>query len=54
MIKSELIKMLSNLDCGDIDVLVRGEFVVADISDVYVDIDHSNDSKFIAIDLDED
>jgi len=35
----------------DPDVIVRGEGVIADISDIYVDTDHSDDSLFISIDI---
>ena len=51
MNKNELIKKLNNLQCGDLRVVVRGENVVADISDVDIDSDHNDDSYFISIDL---
>jgi len=51
MNKNELIKKVNNLQCGDLPVLVRGEDVIAEISDVYIDSSHSDDSEFISIDL---
>ena len=51
MIGFELIEKLKSLDSDELEVVVRGENVVAGISDVYIDHDHSDDSPFIAVDL---
>ena len=53
MNKFELIEALNNLKCGDAPIVIRGESVVAGISDVYIDHDHTDDSEFVAIDLEE-
>ena len=50
MILSELLRKLSHFD-ANLDVIVRGEDTIADISDVTGDFDYGNDSKFISIDL---
>ena len=51
MNKIELITKLNSLLCSDLPVLVRGENVIANISDVCIDSDHSDDSYFISLDL---
>ena len=51
MEKLELLEKINSLKCGNLTVIVRGEDCVADISDVYVDNDHTDDSEFISIDL---
>lgn len=50
---SELIEKLRVLD-GELPIIVRGMDVVADISNVYIDHDHTDDSPFIAIDLEDE
>ncbi len=49
MTSFELIEKLRAL--GDLKLLIRGENVIADIGAVYRDHDHSDDSPFISIDL---
>ena len=51
MNKLELLKKINSLECGNLAVIVRGEGCIADISDVFTDIYHSDDSEFIVIDL---
>jgi hypothetical protein len=51
MIGFELIEKLKSLDFGELEVVIRGENTVAGISEVYIDHDHTDDSSFIAIDL---
>jgi len=51
MIGFELIEKLKSLDFDELEVIVRGENVVAGISDVCIDHNHTDDSAFIAIDL---
>jgi len=51
MEKIELLKKINSLKCDDLTVIVRGENCIADISDVYVDTNHSDESEFISIDL---
>ena len=46
----ELIEKLRDLD-GELNVIVRGMDVIADIDDIYIDHDHTDDSPFISIDL---
>ena len=46
----ELIEKLK-IFTGELKVVVRGENVVADIRDVYIDHDHTDNSPFISIDL---
>ena len=50
MILSELLQKLSQLD-ANLEVIVRGEDTIAEILDVYEDSDHTDDSRFISIDL---
>lgn len=50
---SELMEKIRNID-GDIPIVVRGENVIADISSVYVDRDHGDNSEYLAIDLEND
>ena len=50
MILSELLRKLSHFD-ANLDVIVRGEDTIADISNVTEDFDHTDDSRFISIDL---
>ena len=50
MILSELLRKLSHFD-SNLDVIVRGDDAIADISDVTEDFDHTDDSRFISIDL---
>lgn len=47
---TELIEKLRELD-GELDIIVRGLDVIGDIGDIYVDHDHTDDSPFISIDL---
>jgi len=51
MNKFELIERLNDILCGDLPIVVRGEKVIADISDVYIDYDHGDEHPFISIDL---
>ncbi len=46
----EIKKKLSGVD-DKLTVLVRGENVVAGIDGIYIDHDHSDDSPFLAIEL---
>ena len=52
MILSELLQKLSRFD-ANLDVIVRGEDTIADISNVTEDFDHTDDSRFISIDLED-
>lgn len=47
----DLIEKITSLKCGNIPVIVRSENVIADILDVYIDHDHTDDSPFLSIDL---
>ena len=49
--KELVAKISMEVEDEDMPVVVRGENVVSGISDVYIDFDHTDDSKFISIDL---
>ena len=46
----ELISMLLKVD-QELAVIVRGENIITEISEIYVDTDHTDDSEFLSIDL---
>ena len=50
MILSEPLRQLEQFDTT-LDVIVRSDDTIADISDVTEDFDHTDDSRFISIDL---
>lgn len=54
MTVDELIEKLKNLDCGTLEIVVRGEDVVGGVADVYLDFDHTDDDPFVALDVDTD
>jgi len=52
MDSEELLAVVSKLTAGrKLPVLIRGENVVTEISSVYIDTDHTDDSPFLSIDL---
>lgn len=53
MILSELLQRLSQFDTN-LDVIIRGENIISDISDIYEDFNHTDESRFISIDLEND
>jgi len=52
---SQLIKKLQDIVSreGDLDIIVRGECPTwsPDVDDIYVDLDHTDDSPFISINI---
>ncbi|MCK5612840.1 hypothetical protein KAR91_63795 [Candidatus Pacearchaeota archaeon] len=48
----ELIEKLNRLD-GELELVVRGMDCLGGISDVYLDYSHTDDSPFVAIDVDD-